>query len=268
MNLSDLSLLLVGGGKMGGAMLKGWREQGVAPIAVVDPSPAARQLAGPGVAVYADAGQLPGDFRPQVIVLAVKPQMAAAVLPAYRPLAEGALVISVMAGKTIAALAAWLGEQAAIVRAMPNTPAAIGQGITIATARTDVDQARRALATALLESVGEVGWVEQEAQIDAVTAVSGSGPAYVFLLAEALEQAALAQGLPAELSRRLARATVTGAGNLLHASGESAAQLRRNVTSPHGTTAAALAVLMPALPPLLERAVAAAAQRSRELSAG
>ncbi len=268
MKLSDLSVLLIGGGKMGGAMLKGWREQGVRPIAVVDPSPAAQELAGPGVAVYADAGELPGDFHPQVIVLAVKPQMAAAVLPAYRARAQGALVISIMAGKTIAALAEWLGPDARLVRAMPNTPAAIGQGITIATAAASVDQAGRDLTTALLSSVGEVGWVEEESQIDAVTAVSGSGPAYVFLLAEALEQAALAQGLPAELSRRLARATVTGSGNLLHASNETAAQLRQNVTSPGGTTAAALAVLMPALPPLMEQAVDAAAKRSRELSQG
>ena len=259
-------LLLIGGGKMGSAMLAGWLEQGAEQIAVIDPSPAAQSLAGAKVAVYVGLDQLPEDFRPQVLILAVKPQMADSVLPPYRKLASGALAISIMAGKTIAALHGLLGPDAAIVRAMPNTPAAIRQGITVATA-TGVSTEHRALATMLLASVGEVAWVDDEALIDPVTAVSGSGPAYVFLLAECMEQAGIKQGLPPDLARRLARQTVTGAGNLLAASAEAAAVLRQNVTSPGGTTAAALEILNAVLPSALDAAVAAAAARSRELSA-
>ena len=267
MKTDNLDILLIGGGKMGGAMLAAWRELGVASIAIVDPAPDARALIAPGVTVYSGVGDLPPEFRPSVIVVAVKPQVAASALPPCRELAAGTLVISVMAGQTLANLATLLGPSARMVRAMPNTPAAIRQGITVAVQGTDIGQESRALASVLLESIGEVAWIEDEAQIDSVTAVSGSGPAYVFLLAEALEQAALAEGLSPDLARRLARATVSGAGNLLRASAESATQLRLNVTSPGGTTAAALAVLMPELGSLMTRAVAAAAARSRALSA-
>jgi pyrroline-5-carboxylate reductase len=261
-------ILLIGGGKMGAALLAGWLERGAARIAVIDPAPQARSLAGPGVAVYAGVDLLPGDFRPEVLILAVKPQLAADVLPAYRGLAAGALVISIMAGQTVAGLRALLGPDAAIVRAMPNTPAAIGQGITVATPVHGLGESRRALATALLGAVGEVAWIEDEMLIDAVTAVSGSGPAYVFLLAECMEQAGIKQGLPPDLARRLARRTVTGAGNLLAASADSAAVLRQNVTSPGGTTAAALEILQTVLPAAFEDAISAATARSRKLSAG
>jgi pyrroline-5-carboxylate reductase len=261
-------LLLIGGGKMGSALLAGWLEQGATQIAVIDPAPAAQKLAGPSVKVYSSLDHLPPSFLPKVLILAIKPQMAASVLPAYRMLAAGQVAISIMAGKTIAELQYLLGPAASIVRAMPNTPAAIRQGITVAIAPANaISKNQRILTTKLLAAVGEVAWVNDEALIDPVTAVSGSGPAYVFLLAECLEQAGIAQGLPPDLARSLARQTITGSGNLLAASEESAAQLRQNVTSPSGTTAAALAVLMASLPELMNQAVAAATERSRELSA-
>jgi pyrroline-5-carboxylate reductase len=261
-------LLLIGGGKMGSAMLSGWLEQGASKIAVIDPAPAAQSLAGPRVEVYASLDDLPGDFVPKVLILAVKPQVAADVLPAYRMLAAGAVAISIMAGKTTAELQYLLGPAASVVRAMPNTPAAIRQSITVITSLRDaLSQTQIELATILLRSIGDVHWVEDEALLDAVTAVSGSGPAYVFLLAECLEQAGIRQGLPPDLARRLARQTVTGSGNLLAASPEDAAVLRQNVTSPGGTTAAALAVLMAGLPAMMDQAVEAATSRSRELAA-
>jgi pyrroline-5-carboxylate reductase len=259
-------VLLVGGGRMGGAMLAGWREEGLSSCVVVDPSPAAAALAGPGVAVVADASDVPPGFAPSAIVLAVKPQNAAAVLPAYAGLAGGAVVLSIMAGPTIARVASLIGPGAAVVRAMPNTPAAVRQAITVACG--DAGPERRALCERLLSSIGEVAWIEDEGLLDAVTAVSGGGPAYVFLLAELLEQAAVEQGIPPELARRMARRTVAGAGALLAASGEDAAELRRAVTSPKGTTERALAVLMAdgAWPALVRRAVAEATARSRELA--
>jgi pyrroline-5-carboxylate reductase len=261
-------LLLIGGGKMGSAMLSGWLEQGVSQVAVIDPSPAAQKLAGPRVAVYDRFDLLPPDFRPKALILAVKPQVAATVLPAYQLIAGGALAISIMAGITIADLQNMLGLAASIVRAMPNTPAAIRQSITVATAQPGaLSNNQRDLATRLLASVGDVAWVEDESLIDPITAVSGSGPAYVFLLAECLEQAAIGQGVPPDLARRLARQTITGSGNLLAASAESAAALRENVTSPGGTTAAAVAVLLKAFPTAVNAAIAAGTARSRELSA-
>ena len=259
-------LLLVGCGKMGQALLGGWLAAGsVQRCLVVEPL-AAELPAGP-VERLADAGAIPADFVPDAIVLAVKPQVMADVLPAYRRFAGQALFLSIAAGKTLASFETALGA-AAIVRAMPNTPAAVGRGITVACANGRVDAAGRRLAEALLAAVGEVGWVEQEGLMDAVTAVSGSGPAYVFLLAEVLAAAGIKAGLPADLAQRLARVTVAGSGELLHRSVESAEQLRRNVTSPNGTTAAALAVLMaePGLRELLEKAVRAATNRSRELA--
>lgn len=261
-------ILLVGGGRMGSALLAGWREQGLAEAVIIDPSPAAQALAGPGVTVAADPARLPPGFAPEAVVLAVKPQMAAAALPAYGHLA-GALFISIMAGKTVQGVAGLLGGAPAIIRAMPNTPAAVRQGITVAFAGAGVSAAGRDLATRLLAAVGEVAWVEEEGMLDPVTAISGGGPAYVFLLTELMEQAGLDQGLPPELARRLARQTVIGSAALLAASPETPAALREAVTSPGGTTAEALKLLRAddAWPKTFKAAIQAATERSRALSA-
>ncbi len=263
------SLLLVGGGRMGSALLAGWREQGISQAFVVDPSPGAQALAGPDVTVLADAAQLPAGFTPQAVVLAVKPQMAAAALPAYGHFADSALFISIMAGKTVQGVARMLGGAPAIVRAMPNTPAAVRQGITVAFAGAGVSPTRRDLAARLLAAVGEVAWVEEEGMLDPVTAISGGGPAYVFLLTELLEQAGLDQGLPADLAKIMARQTVIGSAALLAASSETPEALRVAVTSPGGTTAEALKLLRAddALPKIFRAAIQAATERSRELSA-
>lgn len=259
-------VLLVGFGKMGGAMLAGWREQGLTQAVCVDP--ALPESPGPGIRVVGAAAEVPADFLPGAVVLAVKPQNADATVSYYARFAGQAVVLSIMAGKTVAGISRLLGEQARVVRAMPNTPAAIRQGITVAVAGPGVTDPQRALCDTLLRSVGEVAWVDDESLLDPVTAVSGGGPAYVFLLAELLEQAAVAQGLPAGLARLLARRTVSGAGALLAASAQDAAELRRAVTSPKGTTERALAVLMAeaAWPALVQRAIAAATERSRELA--
>ena len=262
-------VLLVGCGKMGAAMLRGWLDRGLAPDAVLAVEPNPVSLDGLAVRHCADAAGLPGDFVPRIVVLAVKPQVMAAVLPAYRRLARpGTVFLSIAAGRTIASMAAALGPDAAIVRSIPNTPAAVGRGITVACANPAVDPAGRALCDALLAAVGEVAWVEDEALIDPVTAVSGNGPAYVFLLMECMAEAGRSVGLPAELAMRLARVTVAGAGELARLSPEPAAQLRRNVTSPGGTTEAALGVLMAAdgIQPVFNRALAAAVRRARELA--
>ena len=260
-------VLLVGCGRMGGAMLAGWRERGLAPSIIVDPA-AVPDLARPEDRIVPDAAAIPADFRPAAAILAVKPQNAAAVLPAYARFAGEAVFLSIMAGKTLAGLGRLLGAEAALVRAMPNTPAAIRQGITVACAGPGVDAARRDLCDTLLGAVGEVAWVEDEALLDPVTAVSGSGPAYVFLLAELLERAAVEQGIPPALARTLARRTVSGAGALLAVEPADAAALRQAVTSPKGTTERALSVLMAetAWPALVSEAVAAATERSRELA--
>ncbi len=259
-------LLLLGGGRMGGAMLAGWRERGLAASVVVDP--AAPGLAGVDVQVVPDAGGVPAGFRPAAVVLAVKPQQADTAVPPLARLGAGGVFLSVMAGRTVASLHGLLGPAAAVVRAMPNTPAAIRQGITVAFAGPGVTAGQRDLCDRLLASVGEVAWVQDEGLIDAVTAVSGGGPAYVFLLAELLERAAVEQGIPPALARQLARVTVSGSGALLSASAEDAAALRIAVTSPRGTTERALAVLMAegAWPALVSRAIAAATERSRELA--
>ncbi|MGG5809695.1 pyrroline-5-carboxylate reductase [Falsiroseomonas sp. CW058] len=258
-------LLLVGCGKMGGAMLAGWRERGLSQAIAVDPH---LPEAPPGVTLLRDAAAIPAGFAPAAVILATKPQEAAATLPLYARFAGTAVFVSVMAGRTIAGMGALLGPDAAIIRAMPNTPAAVRQGFTVACAGAGVSAAQRALADSLLAATGETAWVEDEGLIDPVTAVSGGGPAYVFLLAEVMEAAAREQGIPADLARRMARATVAGSGALLGASAEDAAQLRKNVTSPKGTTERALAVLMAegALPALMSRAIAAATARSRELA--
>lgn len=258
-------LLLVGGGKMGGAMLSGWLDGGARDVVVVDPGPHAAGLTGPHVRVVADVGAVPAGFVPECVVLAVKPQQAGAVLPLVARFGD-ALFVSIMAGKTVAGMQSLLGA-VALVRAMPNTPAAIRRGITVGFAGPGVDAAQRALAHALLSAVGEVAWVEDEALIDPVTAISGGGPAYVFLLAELLERAGLEQGLSPALARQLARATVAGSGALLAASEADAADLRVAVTSPAGTTERALGVLMEqaAWPAAVSAAIEAATLRSREL---
>ncbi|MHA1538469.1 MAG: pyrroline-5-carboxylate reductase [Alphaproteobacteria bacterium] len=270
---SGRRLLLVGCGKMGAAMLNGWLAGGfeAADIRVVEPQENAPKLVHgqPIPRFVADAAALDEGFDPAVVVFALKPQILDQAAPLYRAYAgQGAVFLSIAAGKTIGFFEGALGQDAAIVRSMPNTPAAIGRGMTVACANPNVGPPQRALCDELLCAVGEVAWIEEEGLLDAVTAVSGSGPAYVFLLAEALAEAGLAAGLPQGLAARLARATVTGAGELLHRSSQTPDILRRNVTSPGGTTQAALDVLMAGdgLAPLMARAVAAAARRSRELA--
>jgi pyrroline-5-carboxylate reductase len=271
--LSSLSpqspLVLVGAGKMGGALLSGWLTSGLDPKAVVaiDPAPpadTAAMLEAGGIAPRADVPAVTA----RVIVVAVKPQMMAAVLPGLRPLiGPGTIVLSIAAGKTIASFTDVFGD-VAVVRAMPNTPAQVGRGITGAVANVRATAGDKALVTALLQAVGEVAWLDDEALIDAVTAISGSGPAYVFHFVECLAEAGQRLGLSPELAARFARATVEGAGELLHRSDLAPAELRRNVTSPGGTTAAALAVLAAedGLVPLIVKAAAAAKRRSEELS--
>ena len=258
-------LLLVGAGRMGGAMFAGWVRLGLAPSVLVDPSPPAG-LTRPQDTVIARLDDLPPGFQPETIILAVKPQMAAEILPQLASVTRGqGVALSIMAGKAIPGLQSTLGIP--VVRAMPNTPAAIGQGITAACAGHGVTPDQRALCDRLLAAVGDVVWVQDEALIDPITAISGSGPAYVFLLAELMEQAGIESGIPAPLARQLARKTVFGAGALLDASPDDAADLRRAVTSPKGATEKALDVLMAAeaWPALVRRAMAAVVARSREL---
>jgi pyrroline-5-carboxylate reductase len=257
-------ILLVGLGKMGGAMLAGWLERGLAGSFAVDPV----ANAAAGVTLVGDAAAIPAEFVPAAVVLAVKPQMAASALPLYARFAGRAVFLSIMAGRTIATMRPLLGTAAALVRAMPNTPAAVRQSITVAHAAPEVTAEQRALCDTLLQAIGDVAWIDDEALLDPVTAISGGGPAYVFLLAELLERAAIEQGIPAKLARLMARQTVAGSGALLAASTQDAAALRRAVTSPQGTTERALAVLMDdaAWPDAISRAIAAATARSRELS--
>ncbi|MFD1704387.1 pyrroline-5-carboxylate reductase [Methylopila henanensis] len=264
-------VLLVGAGKMGGALLDGWLARGLDPrlVAVVDPGlpeGAAAALAAKGATVAPEPGAIE---QPSAILFAVKPQVAAAALPTAAAFAgPRTVVVSILAGTTLATLGAGLPPETAIVRAMPNTPAAVGRGITACVPNAHVSAGQKALADALLSAAGAVEWVGDEALIDAVTGVSGSGPAYVFLLVETLAKAGVAAGLPADLAARLARATVEGSGELLRLSPDAPETLRKNVTSPNGTTAAALAVLMAddGLDPLMERAVRAAVTRARELA--
>jgi pyrroline-5-carboxylate reductase len=264
-----INIVLVGAGKMGGALLEGWIGLGVDPagISVIEPQPSPQiaALAARGLRLNPGASAAGAD----AVVIAVKPQTAPEALAEIGGLvAPGAVVISIMAGRTLGFLADALPAGAAIVRAMPNTPAAIGRGITVAVPNTRVTPAQRDLAYRLLAATGAVEWIADESLMDAVTAVSGSGPAYVFLLAESLARAGQKAGLPAGLAANLARATVSGAGELLHRSTLDVATLRHNVTSPGGTTAAALDVLMAAdgLDPVMERAVAAATRRGRDLA--
>jgi pyrroline-5-carboxylate reductase len=262
------AIVLAGAGKMGGAMLAGWLARGLQPkqVAVIEPYPAADigALTAKGIRLNPSAREV-GVVA--TLVVALKPQTFREAGLELKPFAgSSTLVVSIMAGTTIASLQAVLGGS--VVRAMPNTPAAIGRGITVAVAAKNVSAGQRAVADALLRATGSVEWVDDEKLMDAVTAVSGSGPAYIFLLAEELARAGVEAGLPAELATKLARETVAGSGELLHRSELASATLRQNVTSPGGTTAAALEVLMGegGLQSLLTRAVAAATRRSKELA--
>ena len=260
-------LLLVGCGRMGSALLSGWEAEGLSASVILDPALAGAAANGSHLSIGQAAG-IPQDFRPAIVILAVKPQGADDAMRAVAPVIGDAVVLSIMAGRTLGSMRAILPGASGIVRAMPNTPAAIGRGISVAVAEPQVPSGQRALCDRLLRAAGSVAWVEDEALLDPVTAVSGSGPAYVFLLAELLEAAGLAQGLPGPLARQLARETISGAGALLAASEEDAADLRRAVTSPGGTTQAALSVLMDeaAWPRAVHDAVQAAADRSRALA--
>ncbi len=265
------TLVLVGAGNMGGAMLKGWLKSSIDPkkIVVLDPSPfpEIKNLIqnrnvrwNPPIAAIANT---------EVVLIAVKPQAMEDVLPPLIPLgASKPLIISVAAGKTIASFERHFGKNAAIIRTIPNTPAAVGRGITAMAPNTNVTPAKLQLARALLSAIGEVVTVADEAMIDAATAVSGSGPAYVFYLTECLAAAGEKSGLPAPLAMQLARATVAGAGELMRLSQEAPATLRENVTSAKGTTHAALQILMAenGMQPLFNRAIAEATKRSRELA--
>jgi pyrroline-5-carboxylate reductase len=265
------TVMLVGCGQMGSAMLRGWLTRGAARnFLVVEPAGLPPAFAdAEGVTWRRAAPEAPLDAAPDAVVFAVKPQVIDDVLPPYRRFAGAqTLFLSIVAGTTIGRLARHLGDGAAIVRCMPNTPAAVGRAITVACANRRVDDGQRKLCDALLAAIGDSAWVADEALMDAVTAVSGSGPAYVFLLIEALAAAGAKAGLPADLALLLARCTVAGSGELALQSAEAPARLRENVTSPGGTTRAALDVLMAAdgLPELIDRAVAAATRRSRELA--
>ncbi|MYF68888.1 MAG: pyrroline-5-carboxylate reductase [Proteobacteria bacterium] len=264
------SILLVGGGNMGQALLRGWLADGRRPasVHVVDPDERARAAIG-SLGIEASPAR-PHSFRADVIVLAVKPHLVEGALQDYVDLADGrATLLTIAAGKTIAFYQGLLGSSAAIVRGMPNTPAAIGRGITALAASEVVGSARRRLCESLMTAVGQVVWLEDDGLMDSVTAVSGSGPAYVFLLIECLAAAAVKVGFEKELAERLSLATVAGAGAYAMASGADPAELRRQVTSPGGTTQAALEVLIGdsrALESLLTEAVQAAARRSKELA--
>jgi pyrroline-5-carboxylate reductase len=261
-------IVLAGAGKMGGAMLTGWLARGLEPkqVAVIEPHPSAEisALAAQGIRLNPPAKDV-GNAA--TLVVALKPQTFREAGPGLKPLVgSSTLVVSIMAGTTIASITEICGGS--VVRAMPNTPAAIGRGITVAVAAKNVSAAQRGVADALLRATGSVEWVDDEGLMDAVTAVSGSGPAYVFLLAEELARAGVEAGLPEGLATKLARETVAGSGELLFRSDLASATLRQNVTSPGGTTAAALDVLMGegGMQSLLTRAVAAATRRSKELA--
>lgn len=261
-------LLLVGCGKMGGAMLDGWLARGLetADVVVAEPIEAIRPRR-PGLRIVASTTEVPET--PEIVVLAVKPQSMDTTLTDLRRFAEqGSVFLSIAAGKTLRYFTTHLGHGAKVVRSMPNTPAAVRQGITVATAGPGVSAAERKRCHELLEAVGDVLWVDDEALMDPVTALSGSGPAYVFLLVEAMAAAGAKLGLAPEMAMQLARTTVMGSGELLKQSTEPAAQLRVNVTSPGGTTAEALKVLMAAdgIQPVFDKALAAASRRSRELA--
>lgn len=264
------SVLLVGAGQMGGAMLEGWLAGGLPGSAVTirDPGPPPRIAAlieTHAIALNPDTSA----YKPDIAIIAVKPQMIDAVLPGVVPhVGPNTVIVSVVAGPALSRLEAFFGERQPVVRVMPNTPASVGRGMSVVCANAHVTPDQIRVARQLMSAIGEVAEISDEALMDAVTGVSGSGPAYVFLMAEVLAAAGEKAGLPPELAAQLARQTVAGAGELLYRSELDPATLRKNVTSPNGTTAAALAVLMddPGMAALFERAVEAAAKRSRELA--
>jgi pyrroline-5-carboxylate reductase len=258
-------ILLIGAGRMGGALLRGWAKKKLAVVAV-EPHPQSGLRKLKGVYVVDSIDKAKGGFR--ACVVALKPQILKTEAPRLKAVAgSSAPMISIAAGTTTRLMRKAWGAKARIVRAMPNTPGAIGRGITALYAGPDATDEDRRLAESLLAALGETLWVKRERDIDIVTAVSGSGPAYAFLLVEALAAAAQAEGLPPDIAMKLARATVAGAGALLDSDPAPAAELRRHVTSPHGTTEAALAVLMAknGLATLMARAVSAARKRAQEL---
>ncbi len=264
-------LLLIGCGKMGSALLSGWLKRDMLGegIHIVEPMGATQFAEIAGVKIHKNVNDLPEGLTPEVIVFAVKPQKMEEVAPAYKQfVSPHTLFLSIAAGTTITFFESTLGRNAAIIRAMPNTPAAIGKGITVACPNNKASDQQAALAKLMLEAVGEVTLIYDESLLDPVTAVSGSGPAYVFLMVEALAKAGIVAGLPKTLADQLAVLTVAGAGALAAASKETPAQLRENVTSPAGTTFEALQVLMDddGLQQLMTRAVAAATRRSKELA--
>jgi pyrroline-5-carboxylate reductase len=266
--VANRGLVLLGCGKMGSAMLAGWLKDGLPPssVTVLDPFPT-DWVNATGVMVNSDLPK-----KPAIVIVAVKPQMMGEALPAMQALGNSdTLFVSVAAGTPISKFAEVLGEQTPIIRAMPNTPAAIGRGITALIGNDQSTAAQMDLAEGLLQAVGQTVRLKSESQMDAVTGVSGSGPAYVFHLIETLAAAGAAQGLEPELAMKLAKATVGGAGALAETADEEPSQLRVNVTSPNGTTQAALEVLMndaDGFPALLSKAVAAATNRSKELARG
>lgn len=265
------TLVLVGAGKMGGAMLEGWLASGADPKMIVALDPFASDemkalLNKHGVALNPAIASVTNA---EVVLVAVKPQMMEEVLPTIVGLgASNPLILSVAAGKTIATFERFFGKSAAVIRTIPNTPAAIGRGITAMCANPNVSAVQLQLASNLLSAIGEVVTVEREELIDCVTAVSGSGPAYVFYMTECLANAAEKIGIPPALAMQLARATVAGSAELMRVSGTDAATLRKNVTSPNGTTHAALQIFMASdgMMQLFEKAVKAAADRSKELA--
>ncbi len=264
-------LVLAGCGKMGGAMLEGWLKSGVDPqkIVALDPKPPEEVAALLAAHSISQNPLLASIAKVEAIIIAVKPQMMAEVLPNLALLQKSKpLNLSIAAGKTIASFETAFGKDASVVRTMPNTPAAIGRGITAMVGNKNVSTKQLSLAKSLLSSTGEVVEVESEDMIDLVTAVSGSGPAYVFYLTECIAAAGEKIGLPKDLAMKLARATVSGSGELLHQSANDASTLRQNVTSPGGTTFAALEILMAedGMRRLFEKAIAAAAKRAKELA--
>lgn len=273
MNLTDFApLVLIGAGNMGGAMLKGWIDRGLPgdQVQVVDPAPNETIqdfCKAHGIALVPAADALPGPAG--LLLLAVKPQLMTTLLPELKGLTRpGGLIISIAAGTTLATLEAALGSAGSLVRVMPNTPAQVGRSISVAVSNKALTPRDREVLTTLLQAIGGVAFVDDEAHMDAVTALSGSGPAYVFHLVEAMTAAGIAAGLSPDLADILARQTIAGAGELVHQSTLPASLLREQVTSPGGTTAAGLDILMDAsqgLTPLMTKTVAAAKKRSQEL---
>ena len=266
-----VKVLLVGCGKMGEALATGWLDRGIdsADITVVEPvKKSARNLVLKGVRYFTAPDQLPGDILPAVVIFAIKPQVMDHIVPFYARFSKSTVFMSIAAGRTLSYFEKLLGNEASIVRVMPNTPASVQKGISCAICNTNVSASQKAICNDLMRAVGELYWLDIESQIDAVTAVSGSGPAYVFLLAECLAKVGQNLGLPKPLAERLGRVTIYGSGELLHQSQEDLVTLRKNVTSPGGTTEAALNTLMNenAFENLIDEAVSRAAERSKELA--